>query len=68
MSLDANKKNRNKCIPNTNIFSFGERILPEYRTHDVELSNSLARPVKLGCVFNKVSIVNHWRHVLNFSY
>ena len=32
-----------------NIFSFGEQILPEYHTHDVVLSNSLAQPMKLRC-------------------
>ena len=31
----------------TNIFSFVERILPEYRTHDVVLSKSMAWPMKL---------------------
>ena len=37
-----------------NIFSFGERILLEYYTRDVVLSNSMARPMKLRCVFSKV--------------
>ena len=52
----------------TNIFSFGERILPEYDTRDVGLSNSVARLMKLRCVFNKVFQVNHWRDILNCSY
>ena len=47
-------------------FSFCERILPEYHTRDVGLSNSMARPMKLRCcVFNKVFLVNHWRDTLN---
>ena len=53
-------KHRNRCIVHTNIFSFGERLLLEYGTNDVELSNSTARPIKLRCcVFNKVFILNH---------
>ena len=53
----------------TNIFSFGERILPEYHTHDVMLSNNMARPMKLRCcVFNKVFLVNHWYDILHCSY
>ena len=54
----------------TNIFSFGDRILPEYRTCDVVLSKSrsTARPMELRCVFNKVFLVNHLRAILNCSY
>ena len=53
----------------TNIFSFGERLLPEYRTGDVVLSNSMLRPRKLiCCVFNKYLLLIHWRDILNFSY
>ena len=49
-------------------FSFGERILQEYHTHDIGLSN-MARPMKLRCcVFNKVFLVNHWCDILNCSY
>ena len=44
-----------------NIFSFGEQILPV-------LSNGMARPMKLRCVFNKVFLVNHLRDILNCSY
>ena len=44
----------------TNIFSF--------HTHDVGLSNSVAQPMKLRCVFNKVFLVNHWHDILNCSY
>ena len=52
-----------------NVFSFGMQILPEYRTHDVMLSNSMARPMKLRCsVFNKVFVVNQWRDILNCCY
>ena len=44
----------------TKIISFGERILVDFDTHDVGLSNSMTRPMKLrGCVFNKVFLVNH---------
>ena len=59
-------KNGNRCI--YNIFSFGKRILPECRTRDVVLSNSLVRPMKLRCVFNKVFLVNHSHDILNCSY
>ena len=31
----------------TNIFSFGERILLDFDSRDVGLSNSVARPMKL---------------------
>ena len=31
------------------IFSFGERTLPDYDTHDIGLFNSMARPMKLRC-------------------
>ena len=31
----------------TNRFSFGERILSDYDTRDVALSDSMARPMKL---------------------
>ena len=51
----------------TNIFSFGERILPEYNTRDVRFSNSIAQPIKLRCAFNKAFLVNHWRDMFNFS-
>ena len=51
----------------TNIFLFDERILPECHTHDVGLSNSMAPPMKLRCVFNKVFLVNHWCDILNGS-
>ena len=52
----------------TNIFSFDERILLDFDTHDVGLSNSMARPVKLRlCMFNKVFLVNHWRDIINCS-
>ena len=51
-----------------NIFSFGEQILPEYCTSDVLLCNSMARPMKLRCVFNKVFLVNHWHDILDCSY
>ena len=48
--------------------SVGERILPEYHTRDIGLSNSLARPIELRSgVFNKVFLVNHWRDILNCS-
>ena len=47
----------------TNIFLFGERILPECCTRDVVLSN-----MKLRSVFNKVFQVNHWHDILNCSY
>ena len=47
------------------IFSFGERILLEYRTHDDVLSNSMVQPMTLRCcVFNKVYLVNHWHNIL----
>ena len=53
----------------TTIFSFGERILPEYHIHDVWLSNNTAWPVKLSsCVFNEVFRVDHWSDILNGSY
>ena len=53
----------------TNIFPFVERILPEYRTHDVVLSKSMAWPMKLRfCVFNKVFLVNHRHDIFNCSY
>ena len=52
----------------SNIFSFGERILPEYHFHDVGLSNGMAWPTKLRCVFNKVFLVNHWGDILMCSY
>ena len=52
----------------TNIFSFGERILPEYHTRDIGLANSIARPMELRCVFNKVFLVSYWLHILNCSY
>ena len=49
-------------------FSVGHRILPDYGNHDVGLSNTMARPMKLRCcVFNKVFLVNHWRDILNCS-
>ena len=52
----------------TNILLFGERILSEYHTRDVGLSNSMARPMRLRCgVFNKVFLVNHWRDILNYN-
>ena len=42
----------------TKLFSYGERILLlDYNTRDVELFNSMARPMKLRCVFNKVFLV-----------
>ena len=47
-----------------NIFSFGERILPEYRNRDVM---SLSR-MKLKCAFNTFFPVNNWRDILNCSY
>ena len=59
-------KNRNMCIQI--MFSFGKRILPEYHTCDVGLCNSMVRPLKLRCVFNKVVLVNHWCDILNYSY
>ena len=50
-------------------FLFGERILPEYYTRDVRLSNSMARPMILRCcLFNKVFLVNHMRDSLNCSF
>ena len=50
----------------TKIISFGEGILVDFDTHDVGLSNSMTRPMKLrGCVFNKVFLVNHWHDILN---
>ena len=53
----------------TNIFSFGERILSEYRTREGVLSNSVARSMTLiRCVFNKVFLVNHWRDNHNCGY
>ena len=52
----------------TNLFSFGERILPEYHTHDVGLSNSMAWSMKLRCVFDKVFVVNHCHDIFNCSY
>ena len=55
----------------TNIVSFGERILLEYHTRDVGLSNIIAQPMKLRCrVFNKVFLVNHiyGRDILNCMY
>ena len=42
----------------TDIFSFGERILLDFDTHDVGLSNSNMKLRR--CVFNKVFLVNHW--------
>ena len=52
-----------------NTFLFGERILPECHTRDVELPNSTVRPMKFKCgVFNKVFLVNHWRDILNCRY
>ena len=51
-----------------NIFPYGQLILPEYRTHDVLLSNNMARPMKSRCYeFNKVFLVNHWSDILNCS-
>ena len=42
----------------TNRFSFGEHILPGYRTRDVGLSNTMAWPMKLRCrVFIKVFLI-----------
>ena len=46
---------------------FGERILLDFDTRDVGLSNSMVRPMKLKCVFNKVFLVNHWHDILNCS-
>ena len=40
-------------IAYTNIFLFSERILPEYQTRDVEISNSMARSMKLRCCLYK---------------
>ena len=41
----------------------------DYRTRDVVLYNSMARPMKLTlCVFNKVFLVNHWRDILCCNY
>ena len=57
-------KHRNKCI---DIFLFGEQTLPKYHTCDVGLSNSMAEPMKLRCVFNKVFLVSHWHDILNCS-
>ena len=51
----------------TNRFSFGERILPHYGTHNVGLFNSRARSTKLRCVFNKVFLVNHCRDIIDCS-
>ena len=68
LSLNANSK---AIIRNvyTNIFSFSERILSDYDTRDVGLSNSITWPMKLRCCeFNKVLLVNHWRDILNSSY
>ena len=48
-----------------NIFSFDERILPEYHTRDVRLYICMAWPMKLRCMFNKAFIVNHWHDILN---
>ena len=31
------------------IFSFGKRILPEYNTRDIELSNTMAQPMTSKC-------------------
>ena len=50
-----------------NIYSFGERTLPEYHTRAIVLSNSMAWPAKLN-VFNKVSLVKHWHDIFNCSY
>ena len=33
--------------------------LPDYHTRDLLLSKSMARPIKLRCVFNKVFLVSH---------
>ena len=41
----------------TNIFSYGEQILPEYHTCNIGLSSSMARPMKLGAEFNNVFLV-----------
>ena len=46
-----------------NIFSYGEQIVPEYCTHDVVLSNSMAWPMK-----SRFNLVNHWHDILNCSY
>ena len=52
----------------TNIFSIGERILPDHGTRDVGLSNSMPQPMKSRrCVFNKVFLVNHWNDILKCS-
>ena len=52
----------------TNIFSFGERILLDFDTRDVGLSNIMARPMKLRYyVFSKVFLVNHWSDNINCS-
>ena len=53
------------------MYSFGERILPDYDTRDIGLSN-MVQPMKLRCcVFNKifliVLVVNQWRDILNFN-
>ena len=50
-----------------NIFSSCELILLDFDTHDVGLSNSMAWPLKLRCVFNRVFLVNNWRDILNCS-
>ena len=47
LSLDANS------------ISISHRLLG-FRTSDVALSNSVARPVEIRCVFNKVFLVNNW--------
>ena len=49
----------------TNVFSFGERIFLDFDTRDAGLFNSMTRSMKLRCcVFNKSSLVNHWRDIL----
>ena len=49
------------------ILSFGKRNLIDLDTYDIGLSNSMACPMTLRCVFNKVFLVNHWRDILNSS-
>ena len=49
-------------------FNLVSEFCSDFDTRDIELSNSMVRPMKLRCcVFNKVYIVNHWRDILSYN-
>ena len=52
----------------TNIFSFGERILLDFDTCDIGLTNNMTQPMELRCcVLSKVFLVNHFHDIINCS-